>query len=88
LKEIVNRQFRSIAGGHAENEGNSPHGGQRPAAGHHRLGVDEDEGDNAGFIAAIDPIVDRPALHNRVAGTQMHLASSRCMSISPEMTTA
>src|ERR1700689_339346 len=39
-------------------------GADRPRLGadRHRLGVDEHEGDDAWLIAAIDPIVDRPAL--------------------------
>src|SRR5437773_8629879 len=36
-----------------------------------RLGVDKDESDHTGLSAAIDPIVDRAALHEHVARLQM-----------------
>jgi len=36
-----------------------------------RLGVDENESDFAGFGAAIDPVVDRAALHDNVARFKM-----------------
>jgi hypothetical protein len=35
------------------------------------LGVDKDESDHASFGTAIDPIVDRAALHEHVARFQM-----------------
>src|SRR5215813_265685 len=37
-----------------------------------RIGGNQDEGDHAGHDAAIDPIVDRAALHQHVAGFQMY----------------
>jgi hypothetical protein len=37
-----------------------------------RLGIDEDESDHTRLAAAIDPIVDRPALCEHVAGFQMN----------------
>ena len=36
------------------------------------LGVDKDESDHASFGTAIDPIVDRAALHEHIAGFQMN----------------
>src|SRR5207247_8155169 len=35
-----------------------------------RLGIDKDESDHTGLSAAIDPIVDRAALHEHVARLQ------------------
>jgi hypothetical protein len=34
----------------------------------HRLGIDEDESDYTRRAAAIDPVMDRAALHEHVAG--------------------
>ena len=42
-------------------------GGQELAADFDRFGVDQDESDHTRLSAAIDPIVDRAALHKHVA---------------------
>ena len=48
-----------------------PFGMQNLSADLDRLGVDKDESDHARFGSAIDPIVDRAALHEHVAGLQV-----------------
>ena len=58
------------------------------AAGGHRFGGDQHKGDHTWLGAAIDPIVDRAALHQHVAGLRCTVTSSSSMSISPFMTTA
>src|SRR5919106_1627678 len=47
-------------------------GGERGLSYLDRLRVDQNEGDNARLAAVVDPVVDRPALHDDVAGPQVH----------------
>ena len=42
-----------------------------------RLGIDEDESDYTRRAAAIDPVMDRAALHEHVAGVQVDDRVSR-----------
>src|SRR4051812_8110764 len=38
----------------------------------HRLCPDQDKGDEAGLLALVDPVVDSAALHDAVAGLELH----------------
>src|SRR5262249_50224827 len=48
-------------------------GGQRPAAGDGRMRGDQHEHDHTGFATAVDPVVNRAALDDHVAGFEVHL---------------
>jgi hypothetical protein len=58
------------------------------AGAHDGRGGDEHEGDDAGSGSAVDPVVDRAALHQHIALAQMNGRTSISMSTSPERTTA
>src|SRR5262245_31609029 len=45
---------------------------QRLAADAHRLGADQHESDRTGFLAMVDPVVNGAALHQHVAGLEVH----------------
>src|SRR5512132_3367163 len=65
------RAVRSLTWG-SESVARLAHGGQDLPARLDGLGVDEDDREQAGGAAAVDPVVDRAPLHHDIAGLQVH----------------